>query len=187
MIELGLKVTLAYLLGAVLGSLARRLLLRRRRHPQGRQRQRRRHQRAAHAGQGVRALGHGHRHRQGHPRRRRDSAARDSRRRHRSVGRPLARALRASRSPRSWATCFRCGSGSAAARAERRPRGSSAISRPAAALPVIGSWLLIVFTTGFVGLATISASLVAVIVPRLHAPCRSRAACSCSRAARRRS
>jgi glycerol-3-phosphate acyltransferase PlsY len=34
---------------------------------------------------------------------------------------------------------------------------------PAAALPVLGSWLLIVFTTGFVGLATISASLVAVI------------------------
>jgi glycerol-3-phosphate acyltransferase PlsY len=34
---------------------------------------------------------------------------------------------------------------------------------PAAALPVIGSWLLIVFTTGYVGLATISASLVAVL------------------------
>ena len=34
---------------------------------------------------------------------------------------------------------------------------------PAAALPVLGSWLLIVFTTGFVGLATISASLIAVI------------------------
>ena len=34
---------------------------------------------------------------------------------------------------------------------------------PAAALPVLGSWLLLVFTTGFVGLATISASLVAVI------------------------
>jgi len=34
---------------------------------------------------------------------------------------------------------------------------------PAAALPVLGSWLLITFTTGFVGLATISASLVAVI------------------------
>lgn len=34
---------------------------------------------------------------------------------------------------------------------------------PAAALAVIGSWLLIVFATGFVGLATISASLVAVL------------------------
>ncbi len=34
---------------------------------------------------------------------------------------------------------------------------------PAAALPVLGSWLLITFTTGFVGLATISASLIAVI------------------------
>jgi glycerol-3-phosphate acyltransferase PlsY len=34
---------------------------------------------------------------------------------------------------------------------------------PLAALPVIGAWLLIVFTTGFVGLATISASLVAVV------------------------
>ena len=33
---------------------------------------------------------------------------------------------------------------------------------PAAALPVLGSWLLIVFATGFVGLATISAALVAV-------------------------
>jgi glycerol-3-phosphate acyltransferase PlsY len=33
---------------------------------------------------------------------------------------------------------------------------------PAAALPVLGSWLLIVFSTGFVGLATISAALVAV-------------------------
>jgi glycerol-3-phosphate acyltransferase PlsY len=30
-------------------------------------------------------------------------------------------------------------------------------------LPVLGSWLLIVFTTGFVGLATITASLVAVV------------------------
>jgi glycerol-3-phosphate acyltransferase PlsY len=34
---------------------------------------------------------------------------------------------------------------------------------PAAALPVLGSWLLIVFTTGFVGFATISAALIAVI------------------------
>jgi acyl phosphate:glycerol-3-phosphate acyltransferase len=34
---------------------------------------------------------------------------------------------------------------------------------PAAALPVLGSWLLIVITTGFVGLATIAASLVAVV------------------------
>jgi glycerol-3-phosphate acyltransferase PlsY len=34
---------------------------------------------------------------------------------------------------------------------------------PAAALPVIGAWLLIVFTTGFVGLATVSASLAAVV------------------------
>jgi glycerol-3-phosphate acyltransferase PlsY len=34
---------------------------------------------------------------------------------------------------------------------------------PAAALPVLGSWLLIVFTTGYVGLATISAALLAVI------------------------
>jgi acyl phosphate:glycerol-3-phosphate acyltransferase len=34
---------------------------------------------------------------------------------------------------------------------------------PAAALPVLGSWLLIAFTTGFVGLATISAALVAVV------------------------
>jgi glycerol-3-phosphate acyltransferase PlsY len=34
---------------------------------------------------------------------------------------------------------------------------------PAAALPVLGSWLLVVFATGFVGLATISAALVAVL------------------------
>jgi glycerol-3-phosphate acyltransferase PlsY len=34
---------------------------------------------------------------------------------------------------------------------------------PAAALPVLGSWLLIAFTTGYVGLATISAALVAVV------------------------
>ena len=34
---------------------------------------------------------------------------------------------------------------------------------PAAALPVLGSWLLIVFATGYVGLATISAALIAVI------------------------
>jgi len=34
---------------------------------------------------------------------------------------------------------------------------------PPAALPVIGSWLLIVLTTGYVGLATISAALVAVL------------------------
>jgi glycerol-3-phosphate acyltransferase PlsY len=34
---------------------------------------------------------------------------------------------------------------------------------PTAALPVIGAWALIVFMTGFVGLATISAALVAVV------------------------
>jgi len=34
---------------------------------------------------------------------------------------------------------------------------------PAAALPVIGAWLLIVLSTGFVGLATVSASLAAVV------------------------
>jgi glycerol-3-phosphate acyltransferase PlsY len=34
---------------------------------------------------------------------------------------------------------------------------------PAAALPMLGSWLLIVFATGFVGLATITASLVTVV------------------------
>jgi glycerol-3-phosphate acyltransferase PlsY len=33
---------------------------------------------------------------------------------------------------------------------------------PFAALPVVGAWLAIVFTTGYVGLATISAALVAV-------------------------
>jgi acyl phosphate:glycerol-3-phosphate acyltransferase len=34
---------------------------------------------------------------------------------------------------------------------------------PTAALPVIGSWLLLVFFTGFVGLATVSAALVAAV------------------------
>jgi glycerol-3-phosphate acyltransferase PlsY len=34
---------------------------------------------------------------------------------------------------------------------------------PAAAVPVLGSWLLIVFVTGFVGLATITAGLVSVL------------------------
>ena len=34
---------------------------------------------------------------------------------------------------------------------------------PPAALPVLGSWLLVVFTTGFVGLATIGAALIAVV------------------------
>jgi glycerol-3-phosphate acyltransferase PlsY len=34
---------------------------------------------------------------------------------------------------------------------------------PSAALLVIGSWVLIVFTTGFVGLATVTAALVAVV------------------------
>jgi glycerol-3-phosphate acyltransferase PlsY len=34
---------------------------------------------------------------------------------------------------------------------------------PSAALLVIGAWVLIVFTTGFVGLATVSAALVAVV------------------------
>jgi len=34
---------------------------------------------------------------------------------------------------------------------------------PTAAMPVIGAWLLIVLTTGFVGLATVSAALAAVV------------------------
>jgi glycerol-3-phosphate acyltransferase PlsY len=34
---------------------------------------------------------------------------------------------------------------------------------PAAALPMLGSWLLVAFATGFVGLATISAALMAVL------------------------
>ena len=51
---------------------------------------------------------------------------------------------------------FRGGKGGATA------AGLVCFLAPAAALPVLGSWLLIVFTTGFVGLATISAALVAV-------------------------
>ncbi len=52
---------------------------------------------------------------------------------------------------------FRGGKGGATA------AGLLCFLAPAAALPVLASWLLIVFTTGFVGLATISASLVAVL------------------------
>jgi glycerol-3-phosphate acyltransferase PlsY len=52
---------------------------------------------------------------------------------------------------------FRGGKGGATA------AGLVCFLAPAAALPVLASWLLIVFTTGFVGLATISASLVAVL------------------------
>jgi glycerol-3-phosphate acyltransferase PlsY len=40
---------------------------------------------------------------------------------------------------------------------------------PAAALPVLGTWLLMVFATGFVGLATISAAVVAVVYVGLTA------------------
>jgi glycerol-3-phosphate acyltransferase PlsY len=52
---------------------------------------------------------------------------------------------------------FRGGKGGATA------AGLICFLAPAAALPVLGSWLLIVFTTGYVGLATISAALIAVI------------------------
>lgn len=34
---------------------------------------------------------------------------------------------------------------------------------PGAAIPVLGAWILIVFTTGYVGLATVSATLIAVV------------------------
>ena len=43
---------------------------------------------------------------------------------------------------------------------------------PTLALPVLGAWILVVLLTGFVGLATISASLAAVASGRLHAPAR---------------
>jgi acyl phosphate:glycerol-3-phosphate acyltransferase len=52
---------------------------------------------------------------------------------------------------------FRGGKGGATA------AGLICFLAPAAALAVLGSWLLIVFTTGYVGLATISAALIAVI------------------------
>jgi len=52
---------------------------------------------------------------------------------------------------------FRGGKGAATA------AGLVCYLAPAAALPMLGSWLLIVFVTGFVGLATISAALVAVV------------------------
>jgi acyl phosphate:glycerol-3-phosphate acyltransferase len=52
---------------------------------------------------------------------------------------------------------FRGGKGGATA------AGLVCFLAPSAALPVLGSWLLIVFTTGFVGLATMAASLIAVL------------------------
>jgi len=52
---------------------------------------------------------------------------------------------------------FRGGKGGATA------AGLVCFLAPAAALPMLGSWLLIVFATGFVGLATVSAALIAVI------------------------
>ena len=52
---------------------------------------------------------------------------------------------------------FRGGKGGATA------AGLLCFLAPVAALPAIGSWLLIVFTTGFVGLATMSAGLVAAL------------------------
>jgi len=52
---------------------------------------------------------------------------------------------------------FRGGKGAATA------AGLICFLAPVAALPMLGSWLLIVLLTGFVGLATISAALVAVV------------------------
>ena len=52
---------------------------------------------------------------------------------------------------------FRGGKGAATA------AGLVCFLAPAAALPMLGSWLLMVLTTGYVGLATITASLVAVV------------------------
>ncbi len=52
---------------------------------------------------------------------------------------------------------FRGGKGAATA------AGLVCYLAPAAALPMLGSWLLVAFLTGFVGLATISAALVAVL------------------------
>jgi glycerol-3-phosphate acyltransferase PlsY len=52
---------------------------------------------------------------------------------------------------------FRGGKGGATA------AGLLCFLAPVAALPAIGSWVLIVFTTGFVGLATMSAGLVAAL------------------------
>ena len=53
---------------------------------------------------------------------------------------------------------FRGGQGGATA------AGIMIYLEPALALPIIGTWLLVVLLTGFVGLATITAALAAVVV-----------------------
>ena len=169
MIELGIKVTLAYLIGAVLGSLLVGCS-RRRRHPQARQRQRGRHQLSAHARQAVRAARHGHRRRQGHSRRGRDSAARHSRHRHRRRALTARSCCTARRSPRSSATCFPCGSVSAVARAAPRRRVCSCyLEHRRRLLPVprrLGPHRA--RRRAIVGLATVSATLAAVAFLFLH-------------------
>ncbi len=165
MIELGLKVTLAYLLGSVLGSLLVGWLLRRRRHPQARQRQRGRHERAAHARQVCSRSGSWS-----------STSARGSSRP--SVIPPLAIPgvgfdPRVDRSLVLYAVAFaaiaghvfpvwfgfRGGKGGATA------AGLLCLSRAdARAADASARGCSIVFSTGFVGLATISASLVAVVL-----------------------
>ncbi len=83
-------------------------------------------------------------------------AARGSRRRRR----PWRRGCRRCAPSRpSSATCFRCGTAFAAARAWPRSWARSPASSSALLLPLFASWLGVVMVSGFVGLASIIAAL----------------------------
>ena len=66
---------------------------------------------------------------------------------------------RCARSPPSSATCFRCGTAFAAARAWPRWWARTPASSSLLLVPLLASWLAVVMVSGFVGLASITAAL----------------------------